>query len=345
MAKTKDNKLDVHVDKLDFTVQVPEDMVELVWKNCCLLVLFLRLCMTFFKYSKGHGGYRLSFKIPIGLYAIESKEVGAKHLYVQVAPYSRKKAFLRITLNGHPYNAGDLYECYRLLHILVPDIDTAEQVTVTRMDFALDGKTPLSKLAFALIGARSSCRIFGPDGKPETLYAGNPKSKVQLCCYTKEDEDIRRAELRVRPNIKASLLQAKIKEMDLPSRLKCYDLMALQKQSLNPWLLRYVRDVGLTTVLRILKDNKSELSYFKKMLEVAELEYFDNKELGKILETLVQRHSQIWFGDFSTVSDKARQDIKARQKPFETTWPRGMESVQNQLKANGPKLFGKLKFE
>ena len=301
--------------------------------------------MTFFKYSKGHGGYRLSFKIPIGLYAIESKEVGAKHLYVQVAPYSRKKAFLRITLNGHPYNAGDLYECYRLLHIIVPDIDTAQHVTVTRIDFAVDGKTPLSKLAFALRRAQSSGRFFDPDGEPKNLYSGDKTSVVQLCCYTKKDKCTTRAELRIRTDIKASLLQTKIKEMDLPSRLKCYDITALQKQSLNPWLLRYVQDVGLTTVLRIMKDNKSDLSYFKKILLATELEYFDNKELGKIFETLVQRHSQIWCGDFSTVSDKARQDIKARQKQFETTWPRGMESVQNQFKANGPKLFGKPKFE
>lgn len=345
MAKTKNNKLNVHVDKLDFTVQVPEDTAAAVWKSCCLLVLFLRQCLTLFKYQKGHDGYRLSFKIPIGLYAGESKEIGAKHLYVQVAPYSLKKAFLRITLNGHPYNAGDLYECYRWLQILAPAVDATEQVTVTRIDFALDGKTTLSQLAFTLDKARSSGRFFGPDGEPQTLYAGNPKSDVQLCCYNKEATDMTRAELRLRRKIKVNVLRATIKEMDLPSRLKCYDLTALKKQSLNPWLLRYVRDVGLTTVLRILNEDKSELSYFKKMLEVAELEYFDNKELGKILETLVQRHSQIWFGDFSTVSDKARQDIKVRQKPFETTWPRGMESVQNQLKANGQKLFGKPKFE
>ena len=345
MAKTKDNKLHVHVDKLSFTDQVHEDTAAAVWKNCCLLILFLIRCLTLFKYHRGRDGYRLNFKIPIGLNSSELGKIGPKHLYVQVAPYSLKKAFLRITLNGHPYNAGDLYECHRWLQILAPGIDAAEQVTVTRMDFALDGKTPLSKLAFALDKARSSGRFFGPDGKPQTLYAGDKKSRLQLCCYTKEDLDMTRSELRVRRNIKANALRATIKEMNLPNRLKCYDLTALEKQSLNPWLLRYLRDVGLTAVLRILKNDKSEMSCFKKMLEVAELEYFDNKELGKILETLVQQHSQIWYGDFSTASAKSQKDIKERQKPFDSAWPRGMNSVQSQFETSGQKLFGKHKFK
>jgi len=345
MAKTKDNKLHVHVDKLSFTVQVPVDTAAAVWKNCCLLILFLRQCLTFFKYHKGRDGYRLSFKIPIGVYSSELKEIAPKHLYVQVAPFSMKKAFLRITLNGHPYNAGDLYECHRWLKILAPDVDTVEQATVTRIDFALDGKTPLSKLAFTLDKARSSGRFFGSDGEPQTLYAGDQKSDVQLCCYTKEDEDMTRSELRVRRKIKANALRAKIQEMDLPNRLKCYDLTALEKQNLNPWLLRYLRDVGLTAALRILKDSKSDMSCFKKMLEVAELEYFDNKELGKIFKTLVQHHCQIWCGDFSTASAKSQKDIKERQKPFDTIWLRGMNSVQNKFKTNGQKLFGKHKFE
>lgn len=290
---------------------------------------------------KNKDGYKHVLCIPLtDTFSFAGKNNGVPHIYLQVSPWSEKKPFVRLELNGHPLSKAQYFQIRLWLELLFKGADSSaisrKNITVTRVDIAIDVNCKLSQMVVDFKNSKRSGTYWGKDGEPETYYLNHSKQVVSICIYDRNanckaknlaqsDEPVTRIELRLKTNIKLDKLAEKIEGMNLLDDLYIFDREKIKASSeFPPFFIDYASDVGLKPALQKL-DMHQRKAIHKLLLNYYTLQIIDDELVHRELAKEFNRLSAL----FTSRNNGNRKTPAKLRRSFDIDWG---GPIRNQMK-------------
>lgn len=266
-----------------------------------------------FKLLKSQGGYRYSIKLPLIKSIPWSGALhGVPHLYVQVAPFGKKRPFIKFELKGFSPTKRQYYAASLWLHKIIGShaerILHASNIKITALDIAMDFPLDIAQVAVNLMHAHTSGVYLDIDssGRIGTIYIGTKKSKIRIVIYDRlanckakglahSGLPCTRIEMQVKPNCSLDMLSSELLKSHFLERIEVYDLNEIKAlEGLHPHTLSVIKTLGLKAAFQSLP--KPERRRYRKAFESCRVDLIPNEKVYRELEKKLKRTAALVLG-------------------------------------------------
>lgn len=240
------------------------------------------------------GGYKYSIKLPLlNSIAWDKSLHGVPHLYVQIAPFSKRRPFIKFELKGFSPTRSHYYATQLWLQKIIGSrallFLNSNIIKITSLDIAMDFPIDITQIAVNLKHAhRSGVYLdLNTSGRAGSYYVGNKKSKLRLSIYDRganckaknlphSGEPKTRIEIQLKPNCFLNQLSSNILEGRFLERIEVYDLNKISAlDDIHPHTLSVINMFGLKAAFQSLP--KPDRRRYRKAFESCRIDLIPNK--------------------------------------------------------------------
>lgn len=259
-------------------------------------------------YSKGR--YKKTIKLPLSAdkSPLDLKR-GEPYLFVQVAPYDNRYAFMRLQFNGMHHM---LSKPEKIAMTLEKSIfkgtnivgELLDNLLVTEFHVAFDTPEKLSELWLDRQRSQVTMVVFNRNGELQTIYQGDKHASPRVVAYNKraeilsrpnlgvepEDEFLTRIEWRFRFKRKSEqpLLNALVRELEMLKEIKklsIYNASAIKSSGvLSKEVISFIDHIGMKTIMQA--TDKLTRRLLRKRLKSFKRKHLSNHGAEKCIKNL-----------------------------------------------------------